>query len=47
MADLLPETLQPITTLAALREAEAACTLCPLFRNATQAVPGEGSASRD
>ncbi len=31
-----------ITTLAALREAEAACTRCPLFRKATQVVPGEG-----
>jgi uracil-DNA glycosylase family protein len=28
--------------LEALREAEAACTRCPLFRNATQVVPGEG-----
>src|SRR5437016_6167088 len=31
-----------ITTLSALREAEAACTRCPLYRNATQVVPGEG-----
>lgn len=31
-------------TLSALREAEAACTRCPLYRNATQAVPGEGPA---
>ncbi len=34
-----------ITTLAALREAEAACTRCPLYRDATQVVPGEGPAS--
>jgi uracil-DNA glycosylase len=31
-----------ITTLATLREAEAGCTRCPLYRNATQVVPGEG-----
>jgi DNA polymerase len=31
-----------ITSLAALREAEAACTRCPLYRHATQVVPGEG-----
>src|SRR5215470_737432 len=31
-----------ITTLGALREAEAGCTRCPLYRNATQVVPGEG-----
>ena len=31
-----------ITTLAALREAEAGCTRCPLYRDATQVVPGEG-----
>jgi DNA polymerase len=29
-------------TLAGLREAEAGCTRCPLYRNATQAVPGQG-----
>jgi uracil-DNA glycosylase len=29
--------------LAALRDAEAACTRCPLYRNATQVVPGEGA----
>ncbi len=33
------------TTLAALREAEAACTRCPLYRNATQVVPGHGPKS--
>jgi hypothetical protein len=33
-----------ITTLAGLRAAEAACTRCPLYRDATQVVPGEGPA---
>jgi uracil-DNA glycosylase len=33
-----------ITSFAALRAAEAACTRCPLYRNATQVVPGEGPA---
>jgi uracil-DNA glycosylase len=33
-----------IKTLAALRKAEAACTRCPLYRFATQVVPGEGPA---
>jgi DNA polymerase len=32
------------TTLAELRMAEAACTRCPLYQNATQVVPGEGPA---
>ena len=32
----------PITSLEDLREAEAACTRCPLYRDATQVVPGEG-----
>ena len=32
----------PVTSLAALRAAEAACRRCPLYRHATQAVPGEG-----
>lgn len=31
-----------IRNLNALRDAEAACTRCPLYRNATQVVPGEG-----
>ena len=30
------------TSLAGLRAAEATCTRCPLYRDATQAVPGEG-----
>jgi DNA polymerase len=33
-----------IKSLKALRSAEAACTRCPLYRNATQAVAGEGPA---
>ena len=32
-----------IRSLTALRDAEAACTRCPLYRDATQVVPGEGS----
>lgn len=38
------EPLPDIRTLAALALAEAACTRCPLYQNATQVVPGEGSA---
>jgi len=36
---------EPITyrSLAALAQAEAQCTRCPLYKNATQVVPGEGS----
>jgi uracil-DNA glycosylase family protein len=33
-----------INSFAELRAAEAACTRCPLYRNATQVVPGEGPA---
>src|SRR5690242_9225832 len=40
MAELHPH----IRSLKALREAEAECTRCPLYRNATQVVPGEGPA---
>jgi len=36
---------KPIRSLAGLAAAEAACTRCPLYRNATQAVPGEGPGS--
>jgi DNA polymerase len=39
MADTLT-----IKSLKALREAEAGCTRCPLYKNATQVVPGEGPA---
>ena len=38
--DAEPE--EPIKSLRQLAEAEAACTRCPLYRDATQAVPGEG-----
>jgi DNA polymerase len=31
-----------VKTLKGLRAAENACTRCPLYRNATQAVPGDG-----
>jgi uracil-DNA glycosylase len=36
---------EPITyrSLTALAQAEAQCTRCPLYKNATQVVPGEGS----
>jgi uracil-DNA glycosylase family protein len=34
-----------ITSLRKLREAEAQCTRCPLYRHATQVVPGEGPSS--
>ena len=33
-----------VTSLAELRAAEAACTRCPLYRDATQVVAGEGPA---
>jgi DNA polymerase len=33
-----------IKTLAQLRAAEAVCTRCPLYQDATQVVPGEGPA---
>ena len=33
-----------IRSQLALKAAEAACTRCPLYRNATQVVPGEGPA---
>jgi len=33
---------EPIKSLRRLAEAEAGCTRCPLYRDATQAVPGEG-----
>jgi DNA polymerase len=32
-----------VRSLAALRKAENACRRCPLYKNATQAVPGEGA----
>jgi uracil-DNA glycosylase family protein len=33
-----------IRTLRSLKVAESACTRCPLYKNATHVVPGEGSA---
>jgi len=33
---------KPITSLHQLAQAEADCRRCPLYRDATQAVPGEG-----
>jgi len=33
---------RPVKSLPELAAAEAACTRCPLYRDATQAVPGEG-----
>jgi uracil-DNA glycosylase family protein len=33
----------PIKSLRQLAEAEQSCTRCPLYRDATQAVPGEGA----
>jgi DNA polymerase len=36
------ESLPIITSLKVLAQAEHACTRCPLYKNATQAVPGEG-----
>ena len=36
------DDMPDIRSLNALRDAEAACTRCPLYRNATQVVPGEG-----
>jgi len=37
---ILPHAV--IATLDELRREEASCTRCPLYRNATQVVPGEG-----
>jgi len=39
-----PEELlkEPIQSLRQLAAAEGSCTRCPLYRDATQAVPGEG-----
>jgi len=36
------DTQAPIKSLRALAAAEQDCTRCPLYRDATQAVPGEG-----
>jgi len=39
MTEQIPSSIK---TLAQVRAAEAECTRCPLYRDATQAVPGEG-----
>jgi uracil-DNA glycosylase family protein len=38
---------KPVKSLKELAKAEAACTRCPLYKNATQVVPGEGPARAD
>jgi uracil-DNA glycosylase len=38
---------RPITSLRALAQAEGECRRCPLYRDATQAVPGEGPSQAD
>jgi uracil-DNA glycosylase family protein len=42
MAEPSDEIRPRITSLKALRGAEAECTRCPLYKFATQVVPGEG-----
>jgi DNA polymerase len=37
------ESQRPIKSLGQLAQAEESCTRCPLYCDATQAVPGEGS----
>jgi hypothetical protein len=39
--------LKPCTSLRQLAQAEAHCTRCPLHRDATQAVPGDGPSQAD
>jgi DNA polymerase len=36
------DDMSDVRSLSTLRDAEAGCTRCPLYRNATQVVPGEG-----
>jgi uracil-DNA glycosylase len=38
----LQEPSAPLSSLRELRQAEQDCTRCPLYKDATQAVPGEG-----
>jgi len=38
----MDQTPSPIPSLGKLAQAEAECRRCPLYRDATQAVPGEG-----
>jgi uracil-DNA glycosylase len=42
MATPVDDDAPMVRTLSGLRDAENACRRCPLYRNATQAVPGEG-----
>src|ERR1044071_156451 len=42
MVTQAPSDAPVVTSLAALRKAENACRRCPLYKDATQAVPGEG-----
>jgi uracil-DNA glycosylase len=42
IVDMEVETREPVKSLRQLAAAEAACRRCPLYRDATQAVPGEG-----
>ena len=39
---MVMDDMTDIKSLSALRDAEAGCRRCPLYRNATQVVPGEG-----
>jgi len=39
---MVMDDMTDIKSLSALREAEAGCTRCPLYRNASQVVPGQG-----
>lgn len=41
-AEVQTDLQAPVTSLRELAEAEQGCTRCPLYRDATQAVPGEG-----
>jgi uracil-DNA glycosylase len=38
----LQEPGEPVSSLRELRQAEQGCTRCPLYKDTTQAVPGEG-----
>jgi uracil-DNA glycosylase len=41
------ESGKSVKSLRALAAAEGECTRCPLYRDATQAVPGEGPKTAD
>jgi DNA polymerase len=45
MSECRPALVPPSKSLTALRAAAAECTACPLYRNATQTVFGEGAKS--